>query len=82
MASFVEIPPRRLDADVLAALLQEFASRDGTDYGAREWSLEEKAAMLQSGLERGDLVILYDSDSESWDLCPREQADQWLQELP
>ena len=46
MASFVEIPPQRLEGEVLTALLQEFVSRDGTDYGAREWSMEELRDIL------------------------------------
>ncbi len=82
MASMIEIPPQRLDPQVLEALLQDFASRDGTDYGARECSLEEKTAQLRQQLERGELLILFDGDSETWDLCPREQAGQWLQEAP
>ena len=40
MAEFVMVPPQRLQAEVLQALLEEFASRDGTDYGERECTLE------------------------------------------
>ncbi|MCB1699151.1 MAG: YheU family protein, partial [Halioglobus sp.] len=39
MANFVAVPVERLQPDVLQALLEEFASRDGTDYGERELSL-------------------------------------------
>ena len=39
MATFVEVPPERLDPAVLAALLEDYASRDGTDYGDREHTL-------------------------------------------
>ncbi|MCB1698094.1 MAG: YheU family protein [Pseudomonadales bacterium] len=74
MTQFVEVPPQRLQADVLQALLEEYASRDGTDYGARELSLEQKVASLRAQMARGDLLIVYEVDGEHWDLLPREAA--------
>ena len=78
MAEFVMVPPERLSADALQALLEEFASRDGTDYGERERTLEEKFGQLRSQLHTGDLQLLYDVDSEQWDLLPRQQAELLL----
>ena len=74
MAQFVEVPTRALEADILQALLEVFASRDGTDYGEREVTLAQKVSDLQGQLRRGDLLILYETESESWDLLPKEQA--------
>jgi uncharacterized protein YheU (UPF0270 family) len=78
MAEFVMVPPERLQADVLQALLEDFASRDGTDYGERECTLVEKVEQLRSQLHTGDLHLLYDADSEQWDLLPRAQAELLL----
>ncbi|MBA6412397.1 YheU family protein [Parahaliea sp. F7430] len=78
MADFVEVPVQRLSDEVLQALLEEFATRDGTDYGNRELSLEEKVSQLRQGLQRGSLCLLYDADSEHWDLLDKEQAGQFL----
>jgi uncharacterized protein YheU (UPF0270 family) len=78
MAEFVMVPPERLSADVLQALLEEFASRDGTDYGEQERTLVEKVEQLRSQLHTGDLHLLYDVDSEQWDLLPRAQAELLL----
>jgi uncharacterized protein YheU (UPF0270 family) len=78
MAQFVAVPLARLQADVLQALLEDFASRDGTDYGEHERTLDEKVARLGTQLQAGDLQILYDVDSEHWDLVPRVQAEQLL----
>lgn len=78
MAEFVMVPPDRLSADVLQGLLEEFASRDGTDYGEREYTLVEKLEQLRNQLLTGELQLLYDVDSEQWDLLPREQADLLL----
>ena len=78
MAQFVEVPLQRLQADVLQALLEEYASRDGTDYGEREHTLDDKVQRLRGQLRAGDVRILYDVGSELWDLVPRAQAEQLL----
>jgi hypothetical protein len=74
MARFVAVPLQRLQGDILQALLEEFASRDGTDYGEHEYTLEQKTTVLQKQLEQGELQILYDADSQQWDLLPADQA--------
>ncbi len=78
MAQFVAVPPKQLQTDVLQALLEDFASRDGTDYGERESTLAEKVERLQRQLHAGELHILYEIDSEQWDLVPRAQAELFL----
>jgi|TARA_R100000005_G_scaffold5300_1_gene2592 hypothetical protein len=78
LADLLEIPPARLSAEVLAALLEEFASRDGTDYGDRELSLSAKVQQLRAQLDSGALALLYDGDSETWDLLPRDSASVLL----
>ncbi len=78
MPDYIEIPQQRLQPELLSALLEEYASRDGTDYGEREVSLETKVEDLRAQLVLGDLCILYESESEQWDLLPKEQAQQLL----
>lgn len=78
MAQFVAVPLESLQAEVLQALLEEFATRDGTDYGERERNLAEKVERLQQQLRTSDLHILYDLDCEQWDLVPRAQAELLL----
>ncbi len=73
MAQFVQIPVARLEPETLTALLEEFASRDGTDYGLRERSLDEKTGSLRRQLDAGDLALVFDLDSEQYDLCDRER---------
>lgn len=76
MAQFVQLPLDRLPPETLTALLEEYASRDGTDYGARERSLEEKTDDLRHQLTRGDLTLVYDLDSEQYDLCDRDRLKE------
>ncbi|MEE4278070.1 MAG: YheU family protein [Halieaceae bacterium] len=78
MAELVEVPTSRLSADSLQGLLEEFASRDGTDYGERETPLDERVSQLRAGLERGELQLLFDLSSETWDLLPRDRAGEFL----
>lgn len=78
--SYIQIPPERLAPEILVSLLEEFASRDGTDYGERELTLEEKVGNLRGQLDTGELCILFQGESEEWDLLPREQAELLLYE--
>lgn len=80
MANFVRIPPERVPPETLTALLEEYASRDGTDYGEREVSLPEKREDLSRQLAAGELQLLFDTDSESWDLVPRGQVRALLED--
>ena len=82
MATFLRIPPERVPPETLAALLEEYASRDGTDYGEREVPLAEKREDLARQLACGELALLFDSDSDSWDIVSREQALDLLGEAP
>jgi uncharacterized protein YheU (UPF0270 family) len=79
LATFLEIPAGRLEPEALAALLEEFASRDGTDYGEVETLMARRVAQLRGRLDRGEMALLYDSESELWDLVSRERADEFLE---
>jgi uncharacterized protein YheU (UPF0270 family) len=61
----VEIPVEQLSPAVLRALIEEFVSRDGTDYGAVERSLDEKVADVRRQLDRGEARIVFDPELES-----------------
>ncbi|MDX1732852.1 MAG: YheU family protein [Halioglobus sp.] len=74
MPQYVQVPPQRLDGGVLQALMEEYVTRDGTDYGENELALQAKVSNLRGQLERGDVCLVYELDSEQWDLLPREDA--------
>ena len=61
-------------------MLEEYASRDGTDYGQYEVTLEEKREELRAQLVAGDVQLVYDADSEHWDLVARDHARALLGE--
>jgi len=67
----IEVPPGALPRDVLRALVEEFVTRDGTDYGTVERSLEEKVSVVLSQIARGEVRIVFDPESETTTLLPR-----------
>lgn len=68
------IPLEALDDDVLQGLLEEYASRDGTDYGDHEVPLQSKVDQLKVQLKQKKLVIWYDEKTVSTNLVPAHQA--------
>ena len=67
----MEIPFERLPPDILRRIIEEFVLREGTDYGAHEFSLDEKVAMVQQQLQRGKIVVMFDEGDESCTIVPR-----------
>ena len=59
------IPLERLDDDVLKALIEEFVTRDGTDYGTRETPLEQRCEQVHAALLKGIAVITFDPELQS-----------------
>lgn len=68
--AFVEVPLGSLSEAALGALIEAFVGREGTDYGARERSLEEKVADVRRQLERGEARIVFDPETESVNIVP------------
>lgn len=59
------VPHTQLSAAALRGVIESFVLREGTDYGEREFSLEEKVAHVLGQLERGESRIVFDLDSET-----------------
>ncbi|HMN43568.1 MAG TPA: YheU family protein [Povalibacter sp.] len=55
----VPVPYTELSADALRGVIESFVLREGTDYGAHEYSLEEKVAHVMRQLERSEARILF-----------------------
>jgi uncharacterized protein YheU (UPF0270 family) len=71
--SFVLVPVDALSPEALEALIQDFVTREGTDYGLRVYSLEEKVQGVRRQIERGDVVIAFDLERESATLVLRSE---------
>jgi uncharacterized protein YheU (UPF0270 family) len=60
-----ELSPDQLSPRALRGLVEEFVTRDGTDYGAVERSVEEKIARVEAQLVSGEARIVFDPETES-----------------
>ena len=61
----MRIPHQDLSPDALRGLIEEFVTRDGTDYGPEEMSLAGKISQIERQLRQNEIYISYDADSES-----------------
>ncbi|MGH8300885.1 MAG: YheU family protein [Steroidobacteraceae bacterium] len=59
------MPPAELSAEALRGVIEAFVLREGTDYGEREYSLEQKVSQVRAQLERGQARILFDPESNT-----------------
>jgi uncharacterized protein len=72
----IVIPHTELSADALRGVLESFVLREGTDYGEREFSLDEKVAHVLRQLERGEAQVIFDAELESVDIVVRKPNPQ------
>jgi uncharacterized protein len=64
------VPHAELSAEALKGVVEAFVLREGTDYGATEYSLGQKVAHVLAQLERGEARIVFDPETESIDIVP------------
>ncbi len=67
----VFVPHTELSPEALRGVIESFILREGTDYGEREFSLEEKLAQVRGQLERGEARIVFDPNTETIDIMTR-----------
>lgn len=66
----MRIPYKELSAESLQGVIEEYVSREGTEYGSRDYSLQEKVEQVMAQLGRGEVVIEFDPDSGTCNLVP------------
>ena len=66
----MEVPYENLSAEALRGVVEEYITREGTDYGSRVYSLDEKVEHVMGQLRRGEVKIFYDQDTETVNLLP------------
>ncbi len=63
--SGIELSPDQVTPETLRSLVEEFVTRDGTDYGAVERSVEEKIAQVTAQLASGEARVVFDLETET-----------------
>lgn len=66
------IPWQSLEESTLYNVLDSFILREGTDYGERELSLEEKRERLLAQLKADKVVIVWSELHESLDIKDKQ----------
>jgi uncharacterized protein len=69
------IPHERLNQTALQGLIEEFVTRDGTDTGYTDGSLEESVKMVMQQLNQGDVFIVYDEVTQTTNIVPKVYAE-------
>ena len=64
----VPIPFAELTSNALQGVIESFVLSECTDYGERDYSLEQKVAHVRRQLERGEAKIMFDPNTESIDI--------------
>lgn len=59
------MPHTELSPEALRGVVESFVLREGTDYGEREFSLDEKVAHVMRQLERGEAHVIFDMSTET-----------------
>jgi uncharacterized protein YheU (UPF0270 family) len=64
------VPHRELSDAALAGAIEEYVSRDGTELS----DASTKVAAVRTALDRGELVLVYDADTDSCNIVPPDQV--------
>ena len=71
--SLMIIPWQSLSQDALQGIIEDYVTREGTDYGGQEFSLARKVEQVLAQLQQSRVVIVFDAELES---CSIMSADQ------
>ena len=68
----VEVPYTDLPAELLHTVVESFVLREGTDYGEREFSMEDKVSGVIRQLKKGEAKIVFDPETDSVTIAARQ----------
>ena len=66
----VKIPIAQLTPETLQSVIEEFITREGTDYGKIEVPLDTKLRQVKNLLESGMAVLIYDAETQTCNILP------------
>jgi uncharacterized protein YheU (UPF0270 family) len=67
----IEIPYTSLSPEALHGVLEEFVTRESTEYGMESFDLSTKIAQVKAQLVKGKARIVFDEESETCQLLLR-----------
>ncbi|MEE3300915.1 MAG: YheU family protein [Pseudomonadota bacterium] len=66
----MDIPYTEISEEALKAIIQEYITREGTEYGIKEYSFEQKVEQIKQQLLKGDIKINFDDETQTCNLVP------------
>ncbi len=66
----VEVPYKQIDPDTLGRMIQEFVTRDGSDWAETGCTLEDKVAQVLQQLKKKQVKIVFDLKTQTANLIP------------
>lgn len=66
------IPHHMLSPEALQGVVEEFVTRDGTDYGEHEVNLETKVAQVWKQLDDGTALLVFNEEDGSCTILPKD----------
>lgn len=71
--NYVVVAPEQLSVEALQGVIEEFITREGTDYGVGEWSLADKVKQVRAQLHTGNARIVFDVGAETCTIMTRDE---------
>lgn len=69
----IKVPPESLSPEALQGVVEAFVLREGTDYGHRDFTLEEKCEAVRRQLRQGVAEIWFDPETGSTTIRLRDR---------
>jgi uncharacterized protein YheU (UPF0270 family) len=71
--SGVEVPVNEVSPETLEQMIESYILREGTDYGEREASFDRKIQDIKRQLEKKEIKIVFDLNSETCSFVRNEK---------
>ena len=72
------VPWQQLSADALDGIIEEFVSREGTDYGDYDYSFDDKKDQIRAQIRKGIVQVVFDPVGETCQLVLSDQLPSGL----
>lgn len=69
------IPIQQLPTDTLRNMIEEFVTRDGTDYGETEIGIEQRVEQVKARLVSGEVVVLFSQSTGQCNIVASNMLD-------
>ena len=71
------IPFEKLSPEALHGLIEEFVTREGSDSGYTQKTLDENVEMVRRQLKKGEAFIVYDETTLTANIVSKNQMKNW-----